>query len=74
MFLGPIGFVPHYPSGSEALAEAVARALETREHPNVLILEFHGALAVGTGVDEALARLEIAEHLAATLLLAEGRR
>ena len=74
VFLGPVGFVPHYPSGSEALAEAVAKALETRERPNVLIMEFHGALAVGTGVDEALARLEIAERLAATLLAAEGRR
>jgi len=74
VFLGHVAFVPHYPSGSEALAEAVAAALETRERPNVLILEFHGALAVGTGVDEALARLEIAEHLAAALLAAEGRR
>jgi L-fuculose-phosphate aldolase len=74
VFLGPIGLVPHYPSGSEALAEAVGQALVTRERPNVLILESHGALAVGTGVDEALARLEIAEHLAAALLAAEGRR
>ena len=56
------------------MAEAVAAALETRERPNVLILESHGALAVGTGVDEALARLEIAEHLAAALLAAEGKR
>jgi len=74
VFLGHVAFVPHFPSGSEALAEAVAAALETRERPNVLILESHGALAVGTGVDEALARLEIAEHLAAALLAAEGKR
>jgi ribulose-5-phosphate 4-epimerase/fuculose-1-phosphate aldolase len=32
-----------------------------------------GALSVGKSVDEALARLEIAEHLAAALLAAEGR-
>jgi len=36
-------------------------------------LRSHGALAVGGSVEEALARLEIAEHLAITLLLAERR-
>ena len=71
VLIGQVGFVPHYPSGSEALAEAVAAALETRERPNVLILEHHGALAVGTGVDDALAKFELAEHLAAAILAAE---
>jgi L-fuculose-phosphate aldolase len=73
-FLGPVGFVPHYPAGSERLAEAVAAALETpiaAVRPTVVVMQNHGALAVGANVDEALSRLEIAEHLAATLLLAE---
>jgi L-fuculose-phosphate aldolase len=73
-FLGPIGFAPYHPAGSERLAEAVARALETpidAVRPTVIVLQNHGALAVGANVDEALSRLEIAEHLAATLLLSE---
>jgi L-fuculose-phosphate aldolase len=39
--------------------------------PNLLLLRHHGAVAVGETVDQALSRLEIAEHLATTLLLAE---
>jgi L-fuculose-phosphate aldolase len=39
--------------------------------PNLLLLRNHGAVAVGENVDQATSRLEIAEHLASTLLLAE---
>jgi L-fuculose-phosphate aldolase len=39
--------------------------------PNLLLLRNHGAVAVGATVDQAVSRLEIAEHLAATLLLSE---
>lgn len=39
--------------------------------PNLILLRNHGALTVGDTVDEALSRLEIAEHLASTLLLSE---
>lgn len=39
--------------------------------PNLILMRNHGALTVGETVDEALSRLEIAEHLAATLLLSE---
>ena len=39
--------------------------------PNLILLRNHGALTVGDTVDEALSRLEIAEHLAWTLLLSE---
>ena len=39
--------------------------------PNLVLLRNHGALAVGETVDQALSRLEVAEHLAATLLLSE---
>jgi L-fuculose-phosphate aldolase len=39
--------------------------------PNLILMRNHGALTVGDTVDQALSRLEIAEHLAATLLLSE---
>ncbi|HSQ59567.1 MAG TPA: class II aldolase/adducin family protein [Acidobacteriota bacterium] len=42
--------------------------------PNLLLLRNHGAVAVGETVDQALSRLEIAEHLASTLLLSERTR
>jgi L-fuculose-phosphate aldolase len=73
-FVGPIGMVAHFPSGSEALAEAVGRALQGPGRPNLLLLLNHGAIAFGPSVDEALSRLEVAEHLAATLLAAERLR
>jgi len=67
---------PYAPSGTETLAAAVATALAGAEGVpacDVVILKSHGALAVGGSVEEALARLEIAEHLAMTLLLAERK-
>jgi L-fuculose-phosphate aldolase len=72
--LGAVALVTYFPSGSEALAEAVGRALSDATKPNLVLLQNHGALAVGGSVDEALARLEIAEHLAAALLAAERPR
>jgi L-fuculose-phosphate aldolase len=69
-----LSVVPYAPSGTETLARSVAAALsgvEGSPASDVLILRNHGALAVGGSVEEALARLEIAEHLARTLLLAE---
>jgi L-fuculose-phosphate aldolase len=71
-----LAVVPYAPSGTQALAAAVATALSGADGSpacDVLILRSHGALAVGGSVEEALARLEIAEHLAMTLLLAERR-
>ena len=71
-----IAVVPYAPSGTETLARSVAAALSGAEGVpacDVLILRNHGALAVGGSVEEALARLEIAEHLAMTLLLAERK-
>jgi L-fuculose-phosphate aldolase len=75
-FLGHVGFVRYHPSGTDQLAEAVGLALDPpgQALPNVLVLQNHGALAVGANVEEAVARLEIAEHLAAALLLAEPPR
>jgi len=71
-----IAVVPYAPSGTETLARSVAAALSGAEGVpacDVLILRNHGAVAVGGSVEEALARLEIAEHLAMTLLLAERK-
>ena len=39
--------------------------------PNLILMRNHGALTVGDTVDQAVSRLEIAEHLASTLLLSE---
>lgn len=69
--IGPIGMVGHFPSGSESLADAVGRALEASGRPSLLLLANHGVISTGQSVDEALARLEVAEHLAATILAAE---
>ena len=71
-----IGLVPFHPSGTEALAHAVSAALAGvggDPGADVLVLANHGAIAVGGSVEEALCRLEIAEHLAVTLLYAERR-
>jgi ribulose-5-phosphate 4-epimerase/fuculose-1-phosphate aldolase len=62
--------VSHFPSGSDALAEAVERALVEPTRPSLVLMQNHGALSVGQSVDEALSRLEVAEHLAATLIAA----
>jgi L-fuculose-phosphate aldolase len=73
--LGQVGFVRYHASGSDDLAEAIGLALDSPgvPPPSVLVLQNHGALAVGTNVEEAVSRLEIAEHLAAAMLLAERR-
>ena len=73
--LGHVGFVRYHPSGSDDLAEAIGLALDPPgiPAPSVLVLQNHGALAVGRTVEEAVSRLEIAEHLAAAMLLAERR-
>ena len=68
--------VPYAPSGTETLAKAVAAALSGADGTpacDVVILRGHGAMAIGGSVEEALARMEIAEHLAMMLLLAERR-
>ena len=72
-FVGPIAMVAYQPSGSDDLADAVGRALVAEGRPKLVILANHGALSLGPSVDDALGRLEIAEHLAAALLAAERR-
>lgn len=70
IFVGPMVLVQHFPAGSDALAEAVERALVEPTRPSLVLMQNHGALSVGQSVDEALSRLEVAEHLAATLIAA----
>ena len=73
VFVGPIALVEYMPSGSDALADAVGRALAGAGKPKLVILANHGALAIGPNVEDAVGRLEMAEHLAAALLAAERR-
>lgn len=66
--LGRLGRVPFRPSGSRALADAVAAAAERAD---VLLLERHGTLALGATPGEARDRTELAELTAWAALLAE---
>ncbi len=63
--LGRVGFVPALPFGGPAVAAAVAAALRDPAVGAVL-LDRHGALAVGRSIDEAVNRLEVLELLCAT--------
>jgi L-fuculose-phosphate aldolase len=64
-FLLPrIPVVPFAPMGSEQLAGAIGEALTGPEPlPGAVILERHGALAVGETLDEAVDRLELVDVL-----------
>ena len=69
--LGRVAHVPALPFGSAAVAAAVAAALGDPEVGAVL-LDRHGALAVGRTLDEAVDRLEVVELLCATWLAAHA--
>lgn len=70
-FLPALPVIPFAPMGSEPLAAAVAAAFEPADPPaRAVILERHGAIAIGEGaaadpatVDLALDRLELVEVL-----------
>lgn len=68
--LGGILRVPFAPSGSELLGERVVDALNSGAR--LLMLERHGALAVGRDLAEAYDRMELGELSAKTALLARG--
>jgi len=68
--VGPIAIATYRPSGSDALADEVGRALAGPGRPKLIILANHGAVSLGQSMDEAVARLETAEHLAAAILAA----
>jgi L-fuculose-phosphate aldolase len=63
--LGEVGFVPALPFGGDAVAAATAIALRDPAVGAVL-LDRHGALAVGRTLAEAVDRLEVLELLCAT--------
>lgn len=64
--VGEIAFIPGEPPGTQEFAEAVVRELGDA---TVAILENHGAIAVGSSLQDAQFCLERAEHLAKVALL-----
>ncbi|MEE9132366.1 MAG: class II aldolase/adducin family protein [Gemmatimonadota bacterium] len=68
--LGPISTIPHLPSGSWELADAVGSAVIGGA--KLILLAHHGAVAVGSGLAEAYDRMEFGELTAKTALLAAG--
>lgn len=70
--LGGVTRIPYEPAGSEALARSVGSAI--RDGSSLLLLERHGAVAVGSTLGEACGRLEQGELAALTTLMATGDR
>ncbi len=68
--VGGVALVAFQPSGSEALASAVADAV--RAGAGVLLLRGHGAVAVGTDLSEAMDRMELAELSARAIVMARA--
>jgi L-fuculose-phosphate aldolase len=70
LFLGAVPYLPFGEPGSAELAERVAGALRTDGDvgrlPVVVLLERHGAVAVGATVSQAVDRLELLEVLCRT--------
>jgi L-fuculose-phosphate aldolase len=74
--LGRVGLVPALPFGSPEVAAATAAALAD-PRVGAVLLDRHGALAVGATLEVAVDRLEVLELLCATWLAArppESRR
>lgn len=67
-FLPRLPYLPFKAMGSAELAADVARALTDADEPlpGAVLLERHGAVAVGTTLDEAVDRLELVEVLCRT--------
>jgi L-fuculose-phosphate aldolase len=62
--LSSLPVIPFAPMGSDELAVAVAEALTATEPPpRAVVLERHGAIAVGSSIDEAVDRLELVDVL-----------
>jgi L-fuculose-phosphate aldolase len=64
-FIPRLPFLPFMDMGSPGLADAIAATLaDGREPPaDIVLLERHGAVAVGTSVDGAIDRLELLDLL-----------
>ncbi len=67
--VGGVVVLPFQPSGSDALAEAVARAAAGA---GVVLLRGHGATAVGRDLDEACDRMALAELSARAIVMARA--
>jgi L-fuculose-phosphate aldolase len=65
--VGTVPLVPYAPPGSEALAELAAEHLRSHD---VVLLQHHGAVAVGGSLLIAHQRMESLEHAARILLAA----
>jgi L-fuculose-phosphate aldolase len=65
--LGVVPTLPYTDPGSYEVPDAIGPAIETAE---AVILEFHGAVAVGPSVMQAYFKLEKVEHAAHILLMA----
>ncbi len=70
--LGGIRQLPYRRSGSRAMGDAVGRAVA--DGAGLMLLERHGAVAVGRDLAEAYDRMEFAELSAKAALLALGER
>ena len=68
LLLPRLPYLPFATPGSRELAAAIAAALAEEPAPfaNAVLLERHGAVAVGATVDEAVDRLELVEVLCRT--------
>ena len=79
-FIPRLPYLPLRTMGSAELAADVARALTSAPEPfpGAVLLERHGAVAVGTTLDEAVNRLELVEVLCRTwrdaILIRAARR
>lgn len=78
-FIPRLPLLPFAPMGSDELAAAIAAALRDGPEPipGVVLLERHGAVAVGPDLDAAIDRLELVEVLCRTsrdALLLRGAR
>ena len=64
LFLSRLPLVRHGELGSEELAERIAAVISDGEPlPGAVLLERHGALAVGRTIDEAVDRIELVDLL-----------
>ncbi len=63
---GPVPVVEYIKPGSQDLAEAIAK--EIKKGACAVILKKHGAVAVGTNIEEALLRIQALERACITFL------
>ena len=68
--LNTVARVPHAPAGSEELGNSVGEAVVNGS--GLVLLERHGAVAVGRDLSEACDRMELGELSAKAVLLARG--